>query len=126
MPFVAAFARTRTRRPDSCEFGYTNRMTYLLFHGIFILPPLLMLAWFARTRITRAHGIVIAGVCFIALAFTMPWDHFAVAKKIWEFNDARVMARVWLLPVEEILFFILETVGVCLLTILFLPKATPS
>lgn len=97
-------------------------MTYLQFHALFILPPLFLLAWLARKRATRAHLAVIALVCLLALAFTLPWDHFAVARRIWEFDNARILGRFWLLPYEEIGFFILETVGVALLTILFLPR----
>ncbi len=96
-------------------------MTYLQFHALFIFPPLILLGWLARQRITKTHLIILAGVCALALAFTIPWDHFAVHRKIWEFDSTRVVARIWLLPVEEILFFLLETIMVGLLTILFLP-----
>ncbi len=103
-------------------------MSYLQFHLVFVIPPILLLAWLGRRRLTRRHLRVMIWVCAVALAFTLPWDHAAVVGGIWGFDNARVIGRLWLLPFEEILFFVLETVGVCLLCLLFLPRPpfTPS
>lgn len=101
-------------------------MTYLQFHLIFILPPIFLLLFLNRRRLHRAHFVCLFAVCGIALIFTLPWDHAAVARRIWEFDDARILFRVWLLPIEEIAFFILETLAVGLLTILFLPVPDPK
>ncbi len=97
-------------------------MTYLQFHAIWILPALAVLFFLSRRKLTRAHGLCIAGVCAVAVAFTLPWDHAAVVRRIWEFDDSKVLFRFWKLPIEEIAFFVLESTGVCLLTLLFLPQ----
>ncbi len=98
-------------------------MSYFGFHLCFSLPLLVALGWLARDRFTRVHARWLAVVAAIVLAFTYPWDSSAVARRIWEFDDARVSFRIGNLPVEEILFFLIETVAVGLLVVRFLPRA---
>ena len=98
-------------------------MTYCEFHLLFNLPPLLLLLWLARRRLTRAHCKWIGVVIGIVLVFAFPWDSWAVHRNIWNFNDARVAFRIGLLPVEEVLFFVLAALETSLLCILFLPRA---
>jgi lycopene cyclase domain-containing protein len=104
-------------------------MTYLQFHLIFNLPALLGLLWVTRRRLRAAHGKWIAVICGIVLAVTTPWDNWAVYRGIWDFDWARVtpveatLGGVrWRLPAEEYAFFLIETVIVSLMTILFLPR----
>ena len=97
-------------------------MTYLEFHLIFNLPLSLLLLFLVRNRITAGHWKWIGLVCLIVLAFTFPWDSWAVGRGIWGFGEGRVLFRIGNLPFEEVLFFLLETLVVSLLVILFLPK----
>lgn len=97
-------------------------MTYCEFHLVFNLPLILLLLWLARKRLTRTHWKWIGVVILIVLVFAIPWDSWAVHKKIWDFNGARIAMRIGMLPVEEYLFFVLATVEASLLTILFLPN----
>ncbi len=105
-------------------------MTYLQFHLIFNLPALLLLAWLARRRIRRVHVKWIALLCAIVLLTTTPWDNWAVYRGIWNFDWRRVTeisvsagGVKWRLPAEEYAFFLVETVMVSLLTLLFLPAS---
>ncbi len=107
-------------------------MTYLQFHLLFNLPALAMLLWLARRRLRIEHAAWIALLCVIVLIATTPWDNWAVHCRIWDFDWRRVTeisATVggvrWRLPAEEYAFFLVETVMVSLLTILFLPKPRP-
>ena len=97
-------------------------MTYLEFHLIFNIPLIALLLWLGRKRLTRVHLRWIGTICLIVLAFTFPWDNWAVGEKIWEFQEDRVLFRVLNLPIEEIMFFIIETIVVCLVAIHFLPE----
>lgn len=97
-------------------------MNYCEFHLLFNLPPLLLLLWLVRRRITRVHWKWIGVVLLIVLAFAFPWDSWAVHRNIWNFNDARVAFRIGVLPIEEVLFFAIATLQTSLLCILFLPK----
>ena len=103
-------------------------MTYLQFHLIFNLPALLLLLWLTRHRLRRVHLRWIAGLCAIVLLTTAPWDNWAVRQGIWDFDwhratevSATLGGVKWRLPAEEYAFFLVETVLVSLLTLLFLP-----
>ena len=103
-------------------------MTYLRFHLLFNLPALLLLLWLTRRRARAVHWKWIGAVGAIVFAAVTPWDNWAVHKKIWDFDWARVTpveiplgGVLWRLPAEEYAFFLLMTVMVSLVTILFLP-----
>ena len=110
-------------------------MTYLQFHLIFNLPALLLLLWLTRKRLRPVHLKWIGLLCVIVLAATTPWDNWAVHRGIWSFDwdrasevSANLGGVKWRLPAEEYAFFLVETVMVSLLTLLFLPvpAAKPS
>ena len=103
-------------------------MTYLQYHFWFNLPALCLLLSLTRRRLRPAHWKAVALLGVIVMAATTPWDNWAVYRGIWAFDASRVhMVTVplggvmWRLPVEEYAFFLLETIEVALLTILFLP-----
>lgn len=97
-------------------------MTYLEFHLYFNLPLLAILGWLVRKRFRTVHLKWMLAVILVVVTFTFPWDNWAVGQGIWQFPEERVLVRVDNLPIEEILFFVVETIAVCLLAILFLPK----
>ena len=103
-------------------------VTYLRFHLLFNLPALLLLLWMTRRRARAVHWKWIGVVGVIVFAAVTPWDNWAVYKKIWDFDWARVTpveiplgGILWRLPAEEYAFFLIMTVVVSLVTILFLP-----
>ena len=89
-------------------------MTYLQFHFVFILPPLLLLAFLTyraarQGRVPRA-GLVTLGVhVLLALVYTTPWDNLLVARGVWGYGDNRVLFTLGWVPFEEYLFFVLQT-----------------
>lgn len=99
-------------------------MSYLEFHLIFNLPLLLLLGFLARGRFTREHAKWIGIILVIVLCFAIPWDSWAVRRKIWDFNESKIALRIGVLPLEEYLFFVIATLEASLLTILFLPRRT--
>ncbi|MBV9392376.1 MAG: lycopene cyclase domain-containing protein, partial [Verrucomicrobia bacterium] len=52
----------------------------------------------------------------IVMVFTSPWDSYAVSKGFWGFAQGQHVIRLGFLPIEEYLFFVLQTVEVFLLT----------
>lgn len=103
-------------------------MTYFQFHLLFNLPALVVLMLLVGRRLTATHLRWIALMCVGVLALVTPWDNWAVYRGIWSFDWQRVTPVVvpafgieWKLPAEEYAFFVIETVLVSLLTILFLP-----
>ena len=108
-------------------------MTYLRFHLLFNLPALVLLLWLVRRKLVPAHWRWIAVICGIVFVVTTPWDNWAVYQNIWNFDWRRVTPVVipfagvsWRLPAEEYAFFLIETVFVSLLTILYLPARRPD
>lgn len=104
-------------------------MTYLQFHLFFNAPALLLLLWLTRGRLRAAHAKGVAVICGIVLLVTTPWDNWAVHQGIWSFDWGRVTPVEatldgvrWRLPAEEYGFFLIETVMVALVTVLFLPR----
>jgi lycopene beta-cyclase len=90
-------------------------MTYLQFHLVFLLPPLLVLAALAARRWRRgaaardpAWALWLLPV--IALVYTTPWDNHLVARGVWTYPPGRVLGTVGYVPVEEYAFFLLQPV----------------
>ncbi len=90
-------------------------MTYLRFHLIFNLPPLVLLAaltgplpWFVEEF--EAAGLVLLAV----VIFTSPWDNLAAKWGIWGFPREKYSMRIGYLPIEEYAFFLLQSLNVML------------
>ena len=85
-------------------------MSYLEFHAVFLLPPVLLLLSPAREGAVLTGGKV-AGLCFISVAafiYTSPWDGYLISRGVWGYGVGRVVGTVNGVPVEEYLFFILQ------------------
>lgn len=85
-------------------------MTYARFLLLFVVLPLLAVAWATRRslswRALRPLGLLLA----VVYAATSPWDSHAVARGLWDFDPARIWGvRLFHLPLEEYLFFGLQT-----------------
>jgi lycopene cyclase domain-containing protein len=81
-------------------------MTYLEFHLVFLLPPLLLLLLWARPRAPRLWAYLLMPL--LALLYTTPWDNFLVWKGVWGYPEGRVLLRIGYVPLEEYLFFLLQ------------------
>lgn len=87
-------------------------MTYLAFHLVFTIPPILALAllpprgWLRRSGGRARWALPV--VCVIALAYTTPWDNFLVREGVWSYGAERVIAVIGYVPVEEYAFFVLQ------------------
>ncbi len=96
-------------------------MTYRGFHYRITLPLLgVCFACWAFTGITSAGILSMSALCLIVVIFTYPWDSWAVRRGVWDFPDDRLLRRIGVLPIEEIAFFVLQTLQVACLTLAFL------
>ncbi|MEM9445052.1 MAG: lycopene cyclase domain-containing protein [Verrucomicrobiota bacterium] len=97
-------------------------MTYFRFHLIFNLPILLCLIlglyFFGSWGLEQ--WCVLGVVLGIVMIFTTPWDNYAAYCGIWGFADNRYWKMVKYLPVEEYLFFVIQSVQAMLLTQIFI------
>lgn len=100
-------------------------MSYLQFHLVFLLPLLLLLV-VPVVRVLRERpwlGAGLATLVVIAYVWTTPWDNYLVASEVWGYGDGRVIGTIWYVPVEEYLFFGLQTLLTGGWTILLLQRA---
>lgn len=89
-------------------------MTYLEFHLVFILPPILALAA-VQTRplagVPSPEALKWLGaVLALAFTYTTPWDNYLVANEVWGYPPGRVLATIGYVPVEEYAFFLLQPI----------------
>ncbi|WMT56096.1 carotenoid biosynthesis protein [Truepera radiovictrix] len=98
-------------------------MTYLQFHLVFLLPPLLLLGALTRRAARRGElprfGLAALALhALVAFLYTTPWDNYLVARGVWGYGAGRVLFTVGWVPFEEYLFFILQTLLTGTLTLL--------
>ncbi len=89
-------------------------MTYFAFHLIFIVPPILLLAWLQRRPFAGIGGrrawLALPLIALVAFIYTTPWDNYLVWRGIWEYPIGRVVGKIGYVPIEEYLFFLLQTI----------------
>jgi putative membrane protein len=90
-------------------------VTYLAFHFRFNVPLLAVALALAWPSWHSGDTFALLATCAIVMAFTYPWDNWAVREGIWDFPGDRVLCRIGHLPIEECAFFLIETAQVCLL-----------
>ncbi len=86
----------------------TLALSYLSIHAIFVLPPIVVLGWFASrrdharwsTRALTGLGVILV----LAVVYTTPWDNLLIAEGVWWYGTGSVRATIWHAPVEEYLF----------------------
>ena len=87
-------------------------LTYLQFHLVFSLPPLL-LAWYLAPRYDRVRRrratAGIAVLVAIAFAYTTPWGSYMIRTGVWWYGDGAVLARALDIPLGEYLYFAIQT-----------------
>jgi len=101
-------------------------MSYFTFHLVFILPPILFLAFRQRQPLAGIGGLrVWLGlplISLVALVYTTPWDNYLIWRDVWNYGTDRVISTIGYVPVEEYLFFVLQ----CILTGLWLYWLLPK
>jgi lycopene cyclase domain-containing protein len=90
-------------------------MTYFAFHLVFVIPPIVLLAWLGRRQPLAGIGgqrarLALPLIVLIALVYTTPWDNYLVWRGIWEYGSDRVVGTIGYVPVEEYLFFLLQSI----------------
>jgi lycopene cyclase domain-containing protein len=85
-------------------------MNYLVFHLVFLIPPLLLLLLRRRGRggVHPREALLLGAIAAIALVYTTPWDNYLVWSGVWSYGQDRVLGTIGYVPVEEYLFFLLQ------------------
>ncbi|WP_459193709.1 lycopene cyclase domain-containing protein [Halosimplex sp. J119] len=87
-------------------------LTYVQFHAVYVLPALAALAATVHHRRDsvdwRVCGGGLALVTVLAVAYTLPWDRLLIETGVWTYGAETVAGRLWGVPYEEVLFFVLQ------------------
>jgi lycopene beta-cyclase len=85
-------------------------VTYARFLALFLGPLLVLAIVLTRRLLARRHLLFLLGLSIVVVAWTSPWDDAAVAAGLWGFDHERISGVViGRLPLEEYLFFLLQT-----------------
>ena len=93
-------------------------MAYLHWLIIFVWLPLVIL-WTANWKYLARYKKTFLSCIGWALAFSIPWDLWAVQAQIWLFpQDTNIGLGIGGLPLEEYLFMIFVTMLISTITLL--------
>jgi lycopene beta-cyclase len=85
-------------------------MTYARFLALFVVVPIVLLAVRYRRKLGRRELAPLGLLLLVVYAATTPWDNLAVKWGLWDFHPQLIWGiRLGYLPVEEYLFFGLQT-----------------
>lgn len=108
-------------------------MSYLTFHVLLTVPPILILASTLPKSLKEFGGwraqLAIPLLALIAFSYTTPWDNYLVARSVWWYGPDRVVGTIGTVPIEEYLFFLLQpflTGLFCLHYLMRRPDGLPS
>lgn len=93
-------------------------LTYLQVHLYYTLPPTIILYLLMRPLIGSVDKIKILFLCILAVAYTTPWDNYIIYHKAWWYRKDAVLGTIGYVPIEEYLFFIIQTIFTTLWTTL--------
>ena len=109
-------------------------MTYGQFLVVFLLLPIAGLAFLMlragrqkRMDQKRLQGVnrwwLLTGLVILAIVYTIPWDNHLIAEGVWWYNSS-LLSGVMLghIPLEEVLFFPLQTILIGLWTLWLMPR----
>ena len=92
--------------------------TYLGFHLVFVIPPLLLVGIAAYLRPNATWGRVpflgVAVILALAVIYTTPWDNLLIEQGVWTYGDGVTIYHIWAAPIGEYLFFVLQPILVAL------------
>ncbi|VVC39976.1 Squalene/phytoene synthase, conserved site,Squalene/phytoene synthase,Lycopene cyclase [Cinara cedri] len=100
-------------------------LTYANFHLTYILPVICVLALIVHPFINRSEIFKIGFISGIAVLYTTPWDNYIIMRGAWTFPADQLIAVIGYVPVEEYIFFVLQTVIVSLWHLLCARWSTP-
>lgn len=100
-------------------------LTYIGFHLRYTFPVIGLLAVLTRPFINRKEIFKIVFISIMALTYTTPWDNYMIYNKAWTFPPERVIAYIGYVPIEEYMFFVIQTVLSSLWALLCVRWSTP-
>ncbi len=102
-------------------------VSYGHFLLVFLVLPILGLAFLLRRSLTVRYARTVLTMAAIAFVYTTPWDNAIIALGVWSYDPALVWGIVlgWV-PLEEYLFFLLQPLLSGLIVLALLARSRPA
>ena len=98
-------------------------MTYIDFLLVFTVLPISILLILLRRFLNKQYIMTLLLVSVIAFVATSAWDNYAVYSGIWMFPREKTLGiYLYYVPIEEYLFFFLQTYLTGLVQLFYLSK----
>lgn len=89
-------------------------------HFKFTIPPVVVLGFAMHPLLTRLDLVRILFLVTVAVTATIPWDSYLIRTGVWTYPEDGVLGyALWDIPIEELFFFVIQTVITSLLYVLF-------
>ncbi|RKF56077.1 Bifunctional lycopene cyclase/phytoene synthase [Erysiphe neolycopersici] len=93
---------------------------YALVHIKYTLPPAIALTLLYRPLLQRIDVYKILFLVTIAVVSATPWDSYLIRNQIWTYPPNAVLGpKLFLIPIEEVFFFLIQTYITSLLYMIF-------
>jgi lycopene beta-cyclase len=100
-------------------------LSYGQFLVLFLGGPIVVLTIVLRRRITPRFVAGVAALSLVAFLYTTPWDNAIVLLGVWTYDPALILGIVLgVVPLEEYLFYVLQTILTCLIVLALRTPAT--
>ena len=77
-------------------------LTYLGFHAVFVIPPIILLGWLAYRREGAMWGHPahsgLAIIIGLAVVYTTPWTNMMIPEGVWWYGDGAYIATICYTP----------------------------
>lgn len=93
-------------------------LTYIDVHLIYTLPVIGLLILIVWPFINRSEVLKIITISTVAVIYTTPWDSYVIYNGAWTYPPERVLAVIGIVPIEEYMFFVIQSVMTTLWTLL--------
>lgn len=93
-------------------------LTYLQIHLFYTIPPTIILWLVLRPFINGFEKFKLVSLVSLAVLYTTPWDNYIVYHKAWWYRKDAVLGTIGYVPIEEYMFFVIQTVLTTLWTTL--------
>lgn len=100
-------------------------LTYIDVHFKYTLPVIGILILITRPFITRSEIFKIVFISTLAIIYTVPWDNYIIYNGAWTYSPERVLAVIGYVPIEEYMFFAIQTILTSLWALLCVRWSTP-
>lgn len=98
-------------------------LSYSLVLFVFVGIPTLILVFISLSVkvLNKQTSLYLLSLSVIAVLYTTPWDNYLVYHSVWYYDQNKIWnVFIWFVPLEEYLFFVIQTWFTGLVTLLLI------